>query len=253
MAGSLPSRRFRYMTARCPMGCGWWSIPAAVASHVRRGRCTREPWPLANPASMLVAAGTRTALLGALPEPVKRRPTFGDRMVDPLLRDRRLSPGARAGVVVVSPVTGVGVRRWLETVTLGVQRFGPGVVDDALSGEGFAALEAAVGPIPGFVTCGGCGEWQATRGLAGHRARNTRCRWLVAHREVEAAWGAGWRDPASQRSGVPVRWAELSHGRWRRFVRLVEYPQWTAVLVDPAQRLRPPKADLVSTGVGRRR
>jgi hypothetical protein len=26
-APGLPSRRYRYMTARCPQGCDWWSIP----------------------------------------------------------------------------------------------------------------------------------------------------------------------------------------------------------------------------------
>jgi hypothetical protein len=248
MTGSLPSRRFCYMTARCPQGCGWWSIPAAVTKHVRQRRCTGVPWPELNPRSVLVAAGTRTALLRALPDAVKQPPVFGDRAVDPLRRDRRLARRARTGVVVVSPLPEVGARRWLETVALGVERFGTRAAERAVTAEGFTALEAQIGPIPGFVLCGGCGEWQTHRGIANHRATNTRCRWLVAHRAVEAAWADGWRDPWSQ-PAVPVRWAELAHGRWSRFVRLVEYPQWTAVLVDPAQRLRRRGSSLAASGV----
>jgi len=201
--------------------------------------------------TVLVAGDQHAALLTALPSSVKRRPVFGDRVVEPLLRDPLLPSRAFGGVVVVSPVPGVGGRLWLETVAAAVRRFGVGVIDRALTTGGFAVVAELAGPLAGFVTCEVCGDLLTESGVTGHRARSTRCRWLVAHRTVEDAWAGGWRDPGSL-ADVPTRWDELSRGRWRRFVRLVEYPQWTAVLVDPAQRLRPEGPVLVSPGERRR-
>lgn len=237
----LPSRRYRYMTARCPQGCGWWSIPPAVSRHVNDGRCRGVPWPQERRPGVLVAAGApNQPLLALLPDSLKREPRFSDRARSPLTRDPHVPGDVLAGTVVDTPIPDVDAHRWLAVVTLGVQRIGSRAAARALTGDGFAALEAELGPIDGHVDCPACGQWVSATRLAAHQLRNARCRWLVAHRRVEAAWADGWRDPWSLRPQVPARWTQLVQSRWRRFVRTVEYPQWTAVLVDRQRRLSPP-------------
>ena len=139
----------------------------------------------------------------------------------------------RAGIAVSSPFPGIAARRWLEAAEAAVRRFGPAGLAEVLDMKRFHELEWTLGTAAGFVACPVCGDWFRERGLVGHQRSSTRCRFLASHREVEAAWEQGWRDPWSLRPAVAVVWSELCRPRWRSWVRVVEYPQWNAVLVAP--------------------
>ncbi|MGH9190875.1 MAG: hypothetical protein ACRDZ0_00160 [Acidimicrobiales bacterium] len=235
-APGLPSRRYRYMTARCPQGCDWWSIPPAVDRHTRSGNCKRQPWALARAGELLIAGDnhTRLGVLALLPPELVRPAQAGDRAYFPLARDRYLPSGVLGGTVLTSPFPDIPARRWLEVADAALRRFGPAAITETLDRARFAELEQTLGTAEGFVSFPRCGDWLQQPGLIGHQRTSTRCRFLVAHRAVEAAWVQGWRDPWSLRPRVPVVWAELSRGRWRHRIRTVEYPQWTAVLIAPS-------------------
>jgi hypothetical protein len=223
------------MTARCPLGCGWWSIPPAVERHVRNGNCAGEPWALRSSGELLIPRDdhARQRVLALLPPHLVRPVQPGDRAYRPLARDRYIRDDVIAGTVLLSPFPGIPARRWLEVAHTALRRLGPNSVREVLNRKRFVELEQTLGTAEGFVACPMCDDWLRKGGLVAHQKGNTRCRFLVAHRAVETAWQQGWRDPWSLRSHVPLLWADLSSSRWRRWVRLVEYPQWTAVLIAP--------------------
>jgi hypothetical protein len=133
-APGLPSRRYRYMTARCPQGCDWWSIPPAVDRHVRSGNCKRQPWVLARGGELLISRDnhTRLRVLALLPPELVRPAQAGYRGYFPLARDRYLPGGVLGGTVLTSPFPAIPARRWLEVADAARRRFGPAAITGTL-------------------------------------------------------------------------------------------------------------------------
>jgi hypothetical protein len=102
---------------------------------------------------------------------------------------------------------------------------------------GFQYHEGRLEDPEPFVVCDDCGDTVEQRGLGAHHARNTRCRWAHAAREVRHLWDDGCRDPFSLGGDTPLSWTELNQTvRWRTRVRTVPSPHWTAVLLSPPPR-----------------
>ena len=132
-----------------------------------------------------------------------------------------------------SPVDGVRARKWLRVAVAALESQGLSSVREALSPEGFHALEREVLPPGSEVTCPDCDETVSARGLGIHRATSGACRWRRAAAEVRAAWAVGWRDPYSV-EGAPLTWGELmARVCWKRRLVTVDFPRWTAVLLKP--------------------
>ena len=231
--------RCRYLTARCPTGCESWLHPRAVEAHIEPGRCRGKPW---------VDDLQDDALI---PEPAAS--TFSQRMPAHLVgpvnvsQDRlgRFHPAERLrydvldGIVVRSPIDGVRARRWLYVVTAAIERHGPQVVDRALTPVGFREVERELDPDGWLVDCPDCGDAVGRSGIKLHRARSTLCRWKRAETEVRTLLDEGWRDPFTV-PGAPLKWDLLqAKAAWRRRVRTVEFPRWTAVLLSPVRGAEP--------------
>lgn len=233
--GGLLSRRYRYMTARGPLGCDWWSIPPAVDRHFRSGKCKRRPWALGGGGELLIAGDdyARAGVLALVPAQPKRPATLGDRAARPLARDRIVRDAVGAGTVLTSRFPGIPARRWLEVADAALRRIGPAVMAEVLDHGRFAEREQTLGTAEGFVSCPLGGDWLQEGGLIGHQRSSTRCPLLVAHREVEAAWAQGWRDPWSFATTCARGLRRLSRGRWRSRIRTVEYPQSVGATRDP--------------------
>ena len=106
-------------------------------------------------------------------------------------------------------------------------------VREALSVEGFQALEAELIAPGDDIDCPDCGLLVSVRGLPIHRATNASCRWRQAAAEVRDLWGEGWRDPYNV-EGAPLTWGGLTAKvGWRRRLCTVDFPRWTAVLLKP--------------------
>lgn len=128
-------------------------------------------------------------------------------------------------------------RRWLHVATRGLDLKGIQAVRDALTSEGFVALEADVVAAGDTAPCPSCGDYVTRRGMGKHQATNMVCRWRRAVAEVRDAWDAGWRDPFNV-EGAPLTWAELrSRVRWTKRMLTVAYPRWTAVLLKSGDGL----------------
>ncbi len=220
--------RVHYLTIRCPSGCESWLVPRWLQGHL--DRCTGRPWVDDLPDRAVIPAPLAGALLSVLPRALveeAERPK-----VDRARRDR-VALDFREGVTVRSPVEGVRARKWLRVAVAALETKGLSSVRQALSPEGFRALEREVVPAGTDVVCPDCGESSSARGLATHRATNGACRWRRAAAEVREAWAAGWRDPYSV-EGAPLTWAELvGRVRWQRRLVTVDFPRWTAVLLKP--------------------
>lgn len=220
--------RVHYLTIRCPTGCESWLAPPWLQGHL--ARCTGRPWVDALPDRAVIPAPLAGALLSVLPRAFvddAERPK-----VDRSRRDR-VALDFREGVTVRSPVEGVRARKWLRVAVAALESKGLSSVRQALSPEGFHALEQEVVSPGSDVACPDCGESVSARGLAIHRATNGACRWRRAAAEVRTAWVTGWRDPYSV-EGAPLTWGELT-GRvcWQRRLVTVDFPRWTAVLLKP--------------------
>ena len=220
--------RCHYLTARCPSGCECWLHPAAVRAHLEAERCRRRPW---------VNDITETAIVRGVPahlflEWLPARCVSGPRPGSPPLS--RLN--GEEAIAVASPIPGVAPRRWLAAAQRAVEEHGPEIIVKAIDPGYFALLEDDFGAPGQLVTCPACGWTLEGRGLARHRAANTRCRWIRAASQVRQAWDMGWRDPFSLDPGTPLSWAELQRTvRWRNRIRIVAFPQWTAVLLSPRE------------------
>jgi hypothetical protein len=183
------------------------------------------------PDRAVIPAPVAGALLSILPRTLveeAQRPT-----VTRARQDRVAALDFRFGYAVRSPVEGVPARKWLRVALAALETKGLSSVRQALSVDGFWALEGEL-IAPGFdVTRPDCGEHVFGRGLTTHRATNSACRWRRAAAEVREAWAAGWRDPYSV-DGAPLAWAELATKvRWKRRLLTVDFPRWTAVLLKP--------------------
>jgi hypothetical protein len=189
--------------------------PARRRRHGRSGNRKKQPWVLARDRELLISRDnhTRLQVLALLPAGLVRLAQAGDRAYFPLARDRYIPSGVLGGTVLTSPFPDVPARRWLEVADAALRRFGPTATTETVDRGRFAELEQTLGTTDGFVSCPRCGDWLQHAGLTGHQRTSTRCRILVARREVEAAWPHGWRDPWPLRPPVPVVWAELSRGR----------------------------------------
>lgn len=220
--------RVHYLTIRCPKGCEAWVAPPWLDGHL--ARCTGRPWVDDLPDRAVIPAPLVGALLSVLPRAIVEeaaRPR-----VDRARRDR-VALDFREGVTVRSPVEGVRARRWLRVAVAALESKGLTSVRQALSADGFSALEQALVPPGSEVVCPDCGEHVTARGLGTHRATSGACRWRRAAAEVREAWARGWRDPYSV-EGAPLTWGELT-GRvcWQRRLVTVDFPRWTAVLLKP--------------------
>jgi hypothetical protein len=151
-AGGLPSRRYRYMTARCPLGCDWWSIPPAVDRHVRSGNCKTRPWAHDRGGELLIAGDdhARACVLALVPPHLKRPATLGDRATRPLACDRIVRDAVGAGTVLTAPFPDIPVRRWLEVTDTALRRFGPTAMAEVVDQGRFAQLERTLGTAEGF-------------------------------------------------------------------------------------------------------
>ncbi len=178
----------------------------------------------------MVPAPLAGALLSVLPPALVEQ---AERPKVDRARRERVALDFREGVTVRSPVEGVRARRWVRVATAALDSKGLSSVRQAVSPDGFYALEREVVPLGSEVTCPDCGECVSARGLPTHRATNAACRWRRAAVEVRRAWATGWRDPYSV-EGAPLAWAELVRKvRWQRRLVTVDFPRWTAVLLKP--------------------
>lgn len=202
----------------------------AVSSHAQPGRCRGYQWLDDIIDTTLVAEPDSDLLVEALPTGLVRRPTISDdRLLNPG-EGEYLRPAVCRGIVVASPVAGVGSRRWARVAVAAAGRDGAGGVRATMTAEGFVRLEREL--IGEVRTCPACGEPITPRGLAAHQARSLSCRWRRAVAEVKALWASGCRDPWSI-PGAPLSWTDLNATvRWRRQLRTVRFPRWTAVLLD---------------------
>ena len=220
--------RVHYLTIRCPTGCEAWLAPPWLDGHLTR--CTRRPWVDDLPDRAVVPAPLAGVLLSVLPRALLEE---AQRPKVTRSRQDRVALDFRFGYAVRSPVEGVPARRWLRVATAALETRGLCAVREALSPEGFLALEREVVPPGTGVVCPDCDEHVTRRGLPTHRAMNGACRWRRAAAEVREAWTAGWRDPYSV-EGAPLTWAQLTgQVRWKRRLLTVDFPRWTAVLLKP--------------------
>lgn len=229
--------KVHYLTARCPQGCETWLHPAAVWPHTHEpGRCRRRPWVDDLADTALIAAPLAQDIAAHLPPGLVAKPEFSeDRLLaaDP---PDYLRIDLCAGIVVKSPLEGIRARRWAVVTGAAVREQGLAVIDEVLTADGFAALEAALVEQGRLEVCPDCGDTVTSRGLARHRARNTACRWRRAAAEVRRLWDDGWRDPRSV-PGAPLKWMELNATMaWRRRIHVVPFPAWTAVLLRDGVR-----------------
>jgi hypothetical protein len=220
--------KVQYLTIRCPTGCEAWLAPPWLDGH--RARCSGRPWVDGLPDRAVIPAPFAGALLSVLP-----RALVDDAAQPRVARSRqdRVALDFRHGVTVCSPVEGVSARKWLRVALAALEAKGLSSVRQALSPDGFLALEAQLVPAGSEIVCPDCGEQVSTRGLATHRATNSACRWRRAAVEVREAWAAGWRDPYSV-EGAPLTWGELvGRVRWQRRLVTIDFPRWKAVLLKP--------------------
>jgi len=224
--------RAHYLTIRCPLGCEAWLQPSALEGHLYPGRCRQHPWVEDLVDSAVVPAPLAGLVLSVLPAALVEDAEHPD-----VGRSRRNDVGFdfRFGRRIRSPLEGVRARRWLLVATAVLEQHGLRAVQRTLTLDGFLELEQAV-LTPGEQSeCPDCGEFVTRRGLGGHRATNSACRWRRAAAEVRQSWSAGWRDPFSI-DGAPLTWAELtSRVRWRKRLLTVGFPRWTAVLLRPGE------------------
>ena len=221
-----------YLTARCPQGCETWLHPRAVWPHTNDpDQCRQHPWVDDIADTALIAAPLAQAVALVLPRHLVGSPRFSD---DRLLHphpDDYLRVDLCQGVVIQSPVEGVTAQRWAIVVAAAERDKGPSAISRALTADGFRELAQQLTEEERLTRCPDCGNTTTTKGLAGHRARNTPCRWRRAAAEVSRLWADGWRDPFSV-PGAPLKLAELNATvAWRRRVHLVPFPAWTAVLL----------------------
>jgi len=184
--------RVHYLTIRCPTGCDAWLAPPWLDGHL--ARCTGRPWVDDLPDRAVVPAPLAGVLLSVLPRALieeAQRPTVTRSRQD------RVALDFRFGYAVRSPVDGVPARKWLRVAIAALETKGLASVREALSPEGFAALEHDVIRPGAVVACPDCGEQGSTRGLSTHRATNGACRWRRAASEVRDVWATGWRDPTT--------------------------------------------------------
>ena len=221
-----------YLVVRC-LRCEGWLHPMAVTSHDQPGKCRGHQWVDDIVDTTLVAAPLAAVLGQVLPAALVGRPTFS--------MDRILSPGTGeylredvcGGIVVASPVAGVGSRRWVRVAAAAAACAGAAGVRAAMAPEGFADLEREL--IGNVVTCPSCAQPIAPKGLRAHQAKNLLCRWRRAVAEVQELWAVGWRDPFRV-PGAPLAWAELNRTvAWKRRLHTVAFPRWSAVLVAPGE------------------
>lgn len=223
----------RYLTARCLAGCETWLHPAAVEPHLDLGRCRGRPWVDDIPDAVLVAAPMAEMLEPLLPAALVARPTFSyDRLVTPAPAEY-LRIEVCQGITVCSPIAGVPSRRWVHVVRAAAARDGEAGVRRAMTAAGFAEVESELVDPGEFLECPDCRELVKRKGLATHRSRNVACCWRRAATEVREAWQLGWRDPYSV-PDAPLKWSDLrARSDWRRRLRPVKFPRWTAVLLAP--------------------
>lgn len=221
--------RCHNLTARCPRGCECWLHPAAVRSHIRPDHCRGKPWVADVPETVIVTGDEAKLLTEALPAKLIGWPIRDGRPTTYLNGD--------PSITIASPLPGVAPRRWLQVALAAAARSGPSALLAAVDPKTFDRLEAEFGRPDLLVVCPDCGETVGRRGVAVHQARSARCRWMHAAAEVRRAWEEGWRDPYSMPSGTPLTWTELQSGmKWRKQIRTVAFPHWTAVLLSPASR-----------------
>ncbi|MDQ6798438.1 MAG: hypothetical protein M3011_10565 [Actinomycetota bacterium] len=229
-----------YLTVRC-LGCEAWLHPMAVKSHATPGKCRGHQWVDDVVDSALVTAPLGLILAEALPAGLVSRPTLSDDRVLNPGPGEYLRPEVCRGVVVSSPLAGVGARRWALVAKVAAERDGIAGVRSAMVAERFAELETEL--VGSVVDCPSCGQVVASGGLRQHRVSNILCRWRRCVAEVQELWALGWRDPYNV-AGAPLSWTELQRTvAWRRRLRTVAFPRWAAVLVVPG-------ADASSRGVG---
>lgn len=214
-----------YLTIRCPYGCEAWLQPSSFGRH--RARCRGHQWVDDLPDSAVIPVSFVGVLASILP----------DGLVDDdhpeVRRSRRNEVGFdfRYGRRMRSPVEGVVARRWLHVAIRALELKGVQAVRDAVTLDGFLALEDELVPAGEAATCPWCGDFLARRGMGSHQTTNIVCRWRRAVSEVSEAWEAGWRDPYNV-DGAPLTWAELrSRVRWTSRMLTVPFPRWTAVLL----------------------
>lgn len=221
--------KVHYYTARCILGCEAWLHPKAVKPHTEEPeRCKRMPWIDLLQDEALIAAPLAEVISILMPDGIITDPQFSEDRY--LGRNGELHPDLAHGIVIRSPLDGVAAQRWAAVVTIAEGEIGIGVVERAFDPEGFNQIEANLNHRQRLVTCSACRAVTTPRGLNGHRASNTACRWRRSAAEVRQLWELGWRDPYSLRS-VPDTWTELSTPSWRPRVHVVPFRSWTAVLV----------------------
>lgn len=234
--------RAQYLTIRCPLGCEAWLQPSALDRHLDPGRCRQHPWVDDLVDSAVVPSPLAGLVLSVLPEELVAEAEHPE-----VSRSRRNDVGFdfRFGRRIRSPLEGVRARRWLLVATAVLEQQGLRAVQGTLTLEGFLELEQAV-LVPGQqVDCPDCGEFVTRRGLGGHRATNSACRWRRAVAEVQRSWVTGWRDPFSVED-APLTWAELtSRVHWRQRLLTIGFPRWTAVLLKPVDAIAAERRDPV--------
>ncbi len=226
---TVQSTKTYYKTVRC-QDCECWLHPRAVEAHA--GRCVGHAWIDALNDSALVTAELAQVLGEVLAPELVDRPMFcGERLLSPGPREF-LTPDVCHGLVVTSPVAGVGSRRWTLVADAAWRSGGKAGLRRALSAEGFAQLEAELGLD--LVACPHCAAVVKARGLGTHQASNAACRWRRAMVEVRRLWAKGSRDPWSV-ADAPLEWGALkAESTWRRRLQVVEFPRWGSVLLAPA-------------------
>jgi len=221
-----------YLVVRC-LACEGWLHPMAVKSHARPGKCRGHQWVDDVEDTTLVAAPLAAVLGQVLPPALVRRPTLSD--------DRVLTPGPReylreevcGGIVVASPVAGVSSRRWARVAAAAAARDGAAGVRAAMAPERFVDLEREL--VGDAVTCPCCAQSVTAKGLRTHQASSLLCRWRRAVGDVQELWASGWRDPFRV-PDAPLSWGELNRTvAWKRRLRTVAFPRWSAVLVAPIE------------------
>jgi hypothetical protein len=143
-------------------------------------------------------------------------------------------------ITISSPIPGIAPRQWLQVALAAVEADGSQALVHVLDPVRFPDLEAKFAQPELLTVCSDCGDTVERRGLITHQVRSTRCRWVHAAREVRVTWEQGWRDPYSLPAGTPLTWTELQRTvRWRNRIRVVPFPNWTAVLLSPPPRWQP--------------
>lgn len=225
-----------YLTARCPTGCETWLHPAALQGHLRPGQCRGHPWVDDIDDTALVMSPLADDLVALLPAKLVSRPQYSHQRLTQPRQGEYLHDDLRRAIAVRSPVAGVGARQWVHVARAARERLGDEGVRRALSTDGFNELQSTLIAPGDFIKCPDCHELVRRHAIDDHRAKSTVCRWRHAAAEVRELWADGWRDPWNI-PGAPLKWGDLlAKVEWRRRVRTVEFPKWTAVLLSGAAR-----------------